>query len=415
MTPPGVRPGLGLPGALALLLALTLSSSALGFGGSAPAPDAPGPWAVGHTTFELVDPDRGDRLLPIEAWYPADPEDAVGEPTQYPLIPLLQLYLPSPLAIDDIPVLARPWMPLVVFSHGSGGLNIQSTGVMEILASHGFVVVAPSHTGNTIWDSPQDPFPVTAVNRPLDVSLLIDHMLERGHDPADPFFFRISPFSIGVVGHSFGGYTALAMAAGLGDQVPPDPRVRAIVPTSAVTAIHTDEELESIEIPTMLIGGTLDDVIPIDPDTIRGFELISSRHLYRADIVGAGHYHFANVCEIGNALIDFDLPIEVWPLIEAGDLVPIYDDACTPGVYPIDEARRIQALYTVAFFRRHLYMDLRYARFLRERYAEANEPDVIYFDASPWRCGNGAEMALILPPLIWLGRRTRGSRGSRVK
>ncbi len=300
-------------------------------------------------------------------------------------------------------------MPLVVFSHGSGSLNIQSTGVMEFLASHGFVVVAPNHTGNTIFDDPQDPFPVTAVNRPLDVSLLIDHMLERSGDPEDPFHNRISPLAIGVVGHSFGGYTALAMAAGFEDQVPPDPRVRAIVPTSAVTGLHTDEELASITIPTMLIGGTLDTAVPIDPDTIRAFELISSRHLYRADIVGATHSHFANICDIGNALIDTGLPIEFWPAVGAGDLIPYYNEACIPGVFPIDESQRIQALYTVAFFRRHLYLDLRYARFLKESYADANEPDVIYFDASRMECGRGFELLAILPPMIWLGRRTRRS------
>src|SRR4030042_5060502 len=102
-------------------------------------------------------------------------------------------------------------------------------------------------------------------------------MLERSEDPEDPFHRRISPFAIGVVGHSFGGYPALAMAAGFGDQVSPDPRVRAIVPTSAVTALHTDEELASIRIPTMWIGGTLDTTVPIDPETTRAFELLSSR------------------------------------------------------------------------------------------------------------------------------------------
>ena len=222
MQSPRIRRNFALSAPLALLLALFATTPSLGFGGSPPAPDAPGPWAVGHTSFEIVDTDRGDRPLPIEAWYPADPEDAVGEATRYPLLPPL-LFLPSPLAIDDLPVLDRPWMPLVVFSHGSGGLNIQSTGLTELLASHGFVVVAPNHTGNTIFDDPPDPFSVTAVNRPLDVSFLIDHMLERSHDPADRFHYRISPLAIGVVGHSFGGYTALAMAAGLGDQVAPGP------------------------------------------------------------------------------------------------------------------------------------------------------------------------------------------------
>lgn len=396
---------LGLP---ALLVALIASAPALGFGGPPPAPDSLGPWAVGHTSFEIVDSSREDRPLPIEAWYPADPEDAVGDVTEYMLIaPFISME--SPVAIEDIPVLGRPWMPLVVFSHGSGSLNIQSTALVETLASHGFVVVAPNHTGNIINDPAPDPYPVVAVNRPLDVSFLIDQMLERSRDPADPFFFRISPFAIGVVGHSFGGYTALAMAAGLEDQVPPDPRVRAIVPTSAVTSLHSDEELASITIPTMFVGGTLDTAVPIDPETIRAFGLLSSRHLYRADIVGATHSHFANICDIAGVLIGWGFTPDQWPGTVAEPLLPYYEEACTPEAFPADECLRIQSLYTVAFFQRHLRLDLRYDRFLKESYAQAHEPDVIYFDASHWECGMGIELVLILPPLIWLGSRTRRS------
>jgi predicted dienelactone hydrolase len=396
--PPAVPDGIG-PWALG-----PGPASVASFRGRPAAPDELGPWAVGHTSFQIVDASRDDRPLPIEAWYPADPDDAVGQATQYALIPPF-IYLTSPVAIDDIPVLDRPWLPLVVFSHGSGSLNIQSTGLMEILASHGFVVVAPSHTGNTIFDPDSDDR--SAVNRPLDVSFLIDHMLARSDDPQDAFYTRVSPFAIGVVGHSFGGYTTLAMAAGLEGWVAPDPRVRAIVPISAVTSIFSDEELESIRIPTMFIGGTFDTVVPIDPQTVRGFELVSSRFLYRADIVEATHSHFANICDIGNVLISNGLPPEAWPGTVAEPLIGPYNDACIPEAFPIDEARRIQNLYTVAFFRRHLVLDPRYGRFLKQGYAQAKEPDVIYFDASRPGCGRGFEMALIVSPLMWIGGRRR--------
>lgn len=380
------------------------AASGASFRGRPAAPDEIGPWAVGHTSFEIVDATRGDRPLPIEAWYPAHPDDAVGPVTQYALIPPF-ISLTSDVAFDDLPVLDRPWLPLVVFSHGSGSLNIQSTGLMEILASHGFVVVAPSHTGNTIFDPDGDA--MAAVNRPLDVSFLIDHMLARSDDPGDPFYTRVSPLVIGVVGHSFGGYTALAMAAGLEGYVAPDPRVGAIVPISAVTSAHSDEELASIHIPTLFLGGTLDTVVPIDPQTVRGFELVSSRFLYRADIVGATHSHFANICDIADVLISNGLPPEDWPGTVAEGLLGPYNDACIPEAFPIDEARRIQNLYTVAFFKRHLYLDPRYGRFLKQGYARAKEPDVIYFDASRPGCGRGLELALILPPLLWMGGRRR--------
>ncbi|MCX5740647.1 MAG: hypothetical protein NTZ61_19530, partial [Proteobacteria bacterium] len=44
-----------------------------------PDPSTTGPGAVGHTTDFAVDAARGDRTLPVELWYPIDPENAVGD------------------------------------------------------------------------------------------------------------------------------------------------------------------------------------------------------------------------------------------------------------------------------------------------------------------------------------------------
>ena len=40
-------------------------------------PDELGPWAVGRATFEVVDPDRDDRTLPVDVWYPAIDDGAI--------------------------------------------------------------------------------------------------------------------------------------------------------------------------------------------------------------------------------------------------------------------------------------------------------------------------------------------------
>ena len=47
------------------------------------APDAVGPFAVGRRSFTIVDPDREGRELPVDVWYPVDPEDATGDPSLY--------------------------------------------------------------------------------------------------------------------------------------------------------------------------------------------------------------------------------------------------------------------------------------------------------------------------------------------
>ena len=348
-------------------------------------PTALGPYGVGHVVFDVTDPARGDRALRAELWYPVDPADAIGDPTWYDF-QFFGLGLESPVAIEGAPLTADTWLPLILFSHGNCGVSFQSTPLMEQLASHGMVVVAPNHTGNTVNEcisGSQDPFAVSAQDRPADLSFLIDHFLAKSADPTDDFFAHINPFAIGVAGHSFGGYTAIAMASGIeapeyGISVAPDPRVRAIAPIAPASEFFDDAELASIDVPTFLLGATLDDTVPVIPNLSRPFDLIPSRPLYRAELIGAGHLHFANACAIGQALLDFGVP-----LLQVGNLVPGYDDTCGPDDFPIEEAERLTAFYVTAFFKRHLLHDTRYDAFLGEDYAAENEPLVHYLRKDP--------------------------------
>src|SRR5262249_11533673 len=113
--------------------------------------------------------------------------------------------------------------PLVAFSHGSGGHRRQSTFLCTHLASHGYVVAAVDHAGNTAADTLLG---ATAAEvdawiaaRPADIRWLLDRILdgatsELGH--------IVDADRIGVVGHSFGGWTVLEATAR-------DPRIRAVV------------------------------------------------------------------------------------------------------------------------------------------------------------------------------------------
>ena len=373
-----------------------------------PDPSTTGPWAVGHTTDFAVDAARGDRTLPVELWYPIDPENAVGDAAFYELINILgPRGITSDVAIEGAPITVRPHLPLVLFSHGSGGINIQSLTLMETLASHGFFVAAPNHVGNSFRDVPgvDLPYEDVATDRPKDISFLIDHLLARSADPADEFFESISPLTIGVAGHSLGGFTALAMAAGYAGSafgpVPPDPRVRAILPISGVAGLLSDAELAGIQIPMLLLGGTLDTSVPIVPNSTRPFELSDATYVYRADVHGATHTHFANICDIANVLLGLNITINLWPRFGAGALVAPYNQTCVPPALPIEEAVRLQNLYAVSFFNRHLQGNLFYSPFLTEAYAVANEPGVTFFNGSdpvrPGGCGLGAELVVLLP------------------
>ena len=352
---------------------------------SVASPDALGPFAVGHTSFNVVDAARGDRPLLVDAWYPVDAEDAQASPlAEYLLV--APLSLPSEVAVDDLPVSARAAQTLLVFSHGYQSIHIQSFGLMEALASHGFIVISPEHTGNA-QASPTDTFDDAAANRVPDVSYLIDMMLARNADPNDPFYGRIDEQSVGVVGHSFGAMTAIGMASGWAG-AEPDPRATAIAPISAVidgemqsdertgpNAGFTEEQLSSITIPVMLIGGTDDINVPIGNNELAFAQMINAPHVYKVDVIGATHNHFAAICPIANTLIDFGLGPEAWPTIGAEGLIEPYETTCGPDVLPIEEATRLQNLYVVSFFKSHLLDASGYDGYLTAEFANT-EPGI---------------------------------------
>jgi len=357
------------------------------------APDTYGLWEVGHTAFIAVDSARDNRSLRVDVWYPVDPEHATwGFLSTYPLL-FGFLGLTADIAMMGKPVSTVPGRHLVVFSHGYGGTNTQSTPLMETLASHGFIVVSPEHTGNA-QSSLTDTFDQAAMNRVPDVSFIIDTMLARNNDSADIFYNRLNPQGIGVVGHSFGGMTAIGTAAGWAE-ANADPRVTAIVPISAVIDPELQSEprdspyagfdagqLSGINVPVLLMGGTEDSSVPIENNAL-AFDLISIP-VYRVDIIGATHTHFANVCAIGNWLMnDLGIAMDLWEPIGAGDLLQPYLDTCTGTAFPIAEVNRLQNLYVVSFFKRYLQGLLEYDTYLTESYALENEPDVSFMEKLP--------------------------------
>jgi predicted dienelactone hydrolase len=334
-------------------------------GSRAALPDAPGRYAAGLSTVEMVDPARADRTLTVDIWYPADRRS--DAPTAAVDLVFAQFPLPG---VQASPEAARGSFPLVVFSHGNGGVRFQSWFLMQALASHGFVVASPDHAGNTALDAiagTSDPIAVAAANRPRDISFVVDQMLAHDRDPADALHRRIDERHIAVAGHSFGGFTALATAGGSLDYQP-DPRIDAIVPIAPATFGFTDQQLASIDVPTLLMGGTSDTVVPIEPGIVRAWDLISGRPEYRVDLLAAGHNSFTNVCDIRDAYVAAGVGQPILGFVEAQA-----EDGCAPELLPIDEAHRVTDLYVVAFLTKELKGSSRYGRYLTTRYAERHD------------------------------------------
>lgn len=355
-----------------LYLMAVMIAGCSGSSGPAPIPFMPpdqlGSFSVGHTTDLVVDDSREGRQLKVDIWYPAV-SGSSEIPTLYPLQG--DAGITSEIAYADAtPDPAMEW-PLLVFSHGSRGINTQSLPLMEYLASRGFVVVSPEHTGNTNSDgSSPDP----ALDRVPDVTAVIDFMQERCTNTNDPFHERVNTKRVGVLGHSFGGFTSTASATGFGDQ-PPEERVVAIMPIAAANRALTDEELSSLDLPALFLCGTEDGLLE---QQNRSLALATSADLFGVDVIGATHTHFANICQIGDWLISIGLTKDLWASIGASALTGPYAQTCEPPALDIEIALRAQNLYAGAFFGRYLVGDQRYGEYLTQAYAEANEPDLIF-------------------------------------
>ncbi len=335
-------------------------------------PEEPGPFGVGRTTVELTDPARDGRLLTTDIWYPVDPSSAAEAPASvYEFLPGLEF--DAILAVSGVPVSSSGPFPLVVFSHGSGGLRWQSAFFTEVLASHGFVVVSADHAGNTAVDSITGAAVAdeqAAIDRPADASFLLDAVLAGANGAPADLIPAIDPDRVGIGGHSFGGYTGLAAASGRSGFTA-DPRIDAVLGFAAYTRLLPDAELESVDVPTMLVSGTLDTTTPIAADTERPWDLVPGRPLYRVDLTGAGHQSFTDVCayqELGRTIPD------------APELVVAYVDelataACTPDFLPIATAHQLIVRYGVAFMEAHVAGDEAATEWLTPAAAAAN-PEV---------------------------------------
>ena len=315
-------------------------------------PDEPGPYQVGRRVIQISDAARG-RALTADVWYPV--EQGVTAPLSiYQFIPGIELA--SLTALADAPASAAGPFPMVVYSHGSGGLRYIASWFTEALASHGFVVVAVDHTGNTALDSvtgASTPRPVNALNRVQDVQYLITAMLGISATAGDPLSGTMDPDRIGVTGHSFGGFTTLGTAGGYSNElgsVPADERVKAIAVMAPYSKLNSDESLAAIDIPSLLVSGVLDTTTPIVNDTTRPWDLISGRPLLRMDIDKAGHQSFTDVCRYQDSLST--LPNLPQVFIDVVNEMAL--EGCTKDLIPIDEAHSITNGITIAFLQTYV-------------------------------------------------------------
>ena len=169
--------------------------------------DALGPYNAGWRRWDVTyTPLGGDasRTIGFNVWYPT--EATTGGEVRY-----MDVFLDE-VALGDAP--AAPPVhggsyPVMVYSHGFQGWSGTSSDLCRYFASHGWVVVAPDHTGNTLLDH-SDPL-VTShyLDKPQDISRVLDEL--DALPASDPLAGLADTSAVVLSGHSFGSYPTWAL------------------------------------------------------------------------------------------------------------------------------------------------------------------------------------------------------------
>lgn len=280
-------------------------------------------------------------------------------------------------------------IPVVVISHGLGDERKSYDYLAQFLAERGFAVASLDHPGSDSGQIAQLLSGLTPrliddrefINRPADISALLDEIQQFAQwRPA--LRDRLNTNNVGVIGQSFGGYTALALAGATYDpetlaaacqpypdylnpslllqcqatqvaaELPQlrDERVQAILAVNPVGgSIFGPAGFSSVEIPTLIVAATADTVAPAVPEQIEPFTWLQTPDRYL--VLASDTTHFS--------VIDWDTGTE--PLIP----LPVALVGDSPEI-----AQSYLQVLGLAFMQRHLRQDERYEAALTAQFVQ---------------------------------------------
>ena len=242
--------------------------------------------AVGRATTTITDSARDERRIPVDCWYPALGSE--GPESVYELLPGIGF---TASAVDDAPAAPGPY-PLLVWSHGRTGTRTSYVMLCEGLAAKGSVVVAPDHPGDLLTDWLSGTAVDDATNeaqRVDDVRCVLDAVL-GAHSGLDAQA-EVDARQVAVAGHSYGGYTAFALAGAL----PADRRVAAVAGLQPFTRTLPASVLERVEVPSLLVAGAGDTATPPDTDAVPTFAALTGGEAWMVGVESAGHQACSDV------------------------------------------------------------------------------------------------------------------------
>jgi predicted dienelactone hydrolase len=235
---------------------------------------------AGSHQIQVNDEAKG-LSFPVLVLYPTE---ALSTPTPF-----------GPYTFDVSPEapVAEGRFPLVVVSHGNGGSHLVYRTIVTHLAKNGYVVAMLEHPGNSRNDNSLEGTYENLVRRPRHVRLTIDAV-------AQELGAHVQPDNVAVMGHSMGGYAALAVAGGIpwsknGErvEVTPDPRVRALVLLAPGTAFfYPVDSLRDVTVPILMLTAEHDPVTPRWQAELLLDRVPARDQVTWREVENAGHFSF---------------------------------------------------------------------------------------------------------------------------
>jgi len=220
--------------------------------------------------FKYKDAEGKERTVTTAVWYPTDAKEKEYEYGGG--------FAKGRVAVDSAPSRRGSPYPLLVYSHGYSGGGVSTIYLTEHLARAGFVVAAPDHNDKDKAVRIRGGVKV----RPLEVArnalelarsgknfdrkkhlyrlkelrAVIDSVLALSRDEDSPFAGLIDEESVGVVGHSLGSFTTLALSGLIPEHK--DERIKAGLYMSGGLFMWDEKEFKLLKTPVMFMFGELE-------------------------------------------------------------------------------------------------------------------------------------------------------------
>ncbi len=262
------------------------------------------PYPVGTLRFDI---ESQERTLPVQLWYPTTEVSAdtgienfeVGMHRDI-LTTLIEsldhncarVRMQVAFGATVLPNLEP--QPVILFSHCHSCARFSSFTTAHALAAQGYIVAAPDHVGDTLYDELADnPGPLNSMFLQLragDISKTLDAVL-NGHNSL-PQGLNPDPERVGIFGHSFGAVTT-------GLILQNDARFKAGVAIAApienplIPGVLVEEQHRPI---LYLVATEDNSITEIGNTLIRQNYAAHPAEAWKLEVEDAGHWSFSDIC-----------------------------------------------------------------------------------------------------------------------